>query len=190
LTGGLSSFDAQGVFSAFTGTGGVSMTVLILAKAFGCTVIVTSSSDDKLKLVKERYGADLCINYKTHSKWGEEARRLTGGVGVDVVIENGGAGTIEQSFEAIKMGGLITVIGFLADPEGKHADVAGLALSKGAIVRGITVGSKQYLEELVRFVCARELKIPVDKVFEFEYALEAYKYLQGGSHVGKVCIEV
>jgi NADPH:quinone reductase-like Zn-dependent oxidoreductase len=175
---------------AGVGTGGVSMTVLILAKAFGCTVIVTSSSDDKLKLGKEKYGADFGINYKKVPKWGEEAHRLTGGVGVDVVIENGGVGTIEQSFQAIKMGGMIALIGFLAAPQGQIPDVTGLTLGKSAIVRGIAVGAKQYLEELVEFVCARGLEIPVDKVFPFEEALEAYRYLQSGSHVGKVCIDV
>lgn len=165
------------------------MTALILLKAVGCTVIVTSSSDAKLKLVQERYGADHVINYRTTPKWGEEARKITGGEGVDVVVENGGAGTIEQSLEAIKMGGLIPIIGILAAPE-KMPDVALGILGKGAIVRGITVGPKQYLEELVTFVCARGLEIPVDKVFKFDEVHEAYAYLASGAHIGKVCIEL
>jgi NADPH:quinone reductase-like Zn-dependent oxidoreductase len=165
------------------------MTALILLKAFGCTVIVTSSSDAKLQLVRDRYGADHTINYRTTPTWGAEARKITGGRGVDAVLDNGGAGTIEQSIEAIRMGGLIAVIGFLAKPE-TMPDVAGLALGKGAIVRGITVGAKEYLEELVTFVCARGLEIPVDKVFKFDEVLDAYAYLSSGAHVGKVCIEM
>lgn len=171
------------------GTGGVSMTALILLKAFGCSVIVTSSSDAKLRLVRERYDADHTIDYRTTPHWGTEARRLTNGRGVDAVIDNGGAGTIEQSLEAIRMGGLVAVIGFLATPE-TMPDVAALALGRGAIVRGITVGAKQYLEELVAFVCARGLEVPVDRVFTFERVLDAYEYLASGAHVGKVCIEV
>lgn len=171
------------------GTGGVSMTALILLKAFGSTVIVTSSSDDKLKFVQEKYGADHVINYRNTPDWGKEARKLTHGEGVDAVIDNGGAGTIEQSLEAIKMGGLVAVIGFLAKPK-EMPDVAALALAKGAIVRGITVGAKQYLEEIVTFVCARGLEIPVDKVFKFDQVHEAYAHLASGSHVGKICIEL
>lgn len=165
------------------------MTALILLKAFGCTVIVTSSSDAKLKLVQQQYAADHVINYRTTPAWGAEARKLTHGQGVDVVIDNGGAGTIEQSLEALKMGGMISIIGILAAPE-KMPDVALGILGKGAIVRGITVGAKQYLEELVTFVCARGLEIPVDRVFEFDEVHEAYGYLASGAHIGKVCIEL
>ena len=168
------------------------MTVLILAKAFGCTVIVTSSSDAKLALVQSKYGADHTINYKTTPLWGRAAAALTrDGAGVDVVIENGGSETIAQSFEAVKMGGLIAVIGFLsAAKQEEMPDVASLVLAKGAIVRGITVGSKQFLEELVQFMTERDLKVPVDRVFKFDEVEEAFEYLKSGSHVGKVCIEI
>lgn len=165
------------------------MSVLILAKAFGCNVIVTSSSDEKLEVAK-RYGADQTINYKTDSKWGEKAKEMTGGVGVDFVIENGGAGTIEQSLAALRMGGEIAVVGFLAKPSDELPDVAGGALAKGAIVRGINTGSKQFLEELVVFASARTLRIPIDKTFGLEDVLEAYEYLESAAHVGKVCIEL
>jgi NADPH:quinone reductase-like Zn-dependent oxidoreductase len=173
------------------GTGGVSMTTLILAKAAGLTVIVTSSSDDKLKVAREKYGADHTINYKKTPSWGAEAIKLNNGQGVDMVIENGGSGTIKESLEAIKMGGKIAVIGFLSTADQKDMpDVAALALSKGAIVRGITVGSKALLEELVQFVASRKLAPPIDKVFKFDQAIDAYHYLSKGGHIGKVCIEM
>lgn len=166
------------------------MTTLILAKAAGCTVIVTSSSDEKLKKAIE-YGADHTINYKKTPSWGAEAVRLNNGTGVDMVIENGGSGTIKESLETIKMGGKIAVIGFLSTAEQKDMpDVAALALGKGAIVRGITVGSKALLEELVQFVASRKLSPPVDKVFKFDDAIDAYRYLAKGGHIGKVCIEM
>lgn len=91
------------------------------------------------------------------------------------------------------MGGSIAVIGFLsAAKQEDMPDVAGLALSKGCVVRGITVGSKQLLEELMNFVVAKELQPPVEKSFKLstEGVISAYDYMQGGSHIGKICIDV
>jgi NADPH:quinone reductase-like Zn-dependent oxidoreductase len=141
--------------------------------------------------VQKKYGADYTINYKTQPNWAAEANKLTGGEGVDFILENGGSGTIKQSIDCIKMGGIIAVIGFLsAAKQEDMPDVAGLALSKGCIVRGITVGSKQLLEELVRFVVSKELQPPVEKTFGFsmEEVSAAYDYMQGGTHIGKICI--
>lgn len=167
------------------------MTALQIAKNAGATTIVTSSSDSKLKLVKDKFGADHVINYKT-TDWAEEARKITGDHGVDYIIENGGSGTIKQSLHAIAMGGIISVVGFLsAAAQEDMPDVAGLALSKGAVVRGITVGSTQLLEEAVRFFGARKIGIPVDKVFgsSHEEVIKAFEYLTSGAHIGKVCID-
>lgn len=175
------------------GTGGVSVTGLLLAKAAGARTIITSSSDDKLAYVQKKYGADYTINYKTQPNWAAEANKLTGGEGVDFILENGGSGTIKQSIDCIKMGGIIAVIGFLSTAKQEDMpDVAGLALSKGCIVRGITVGSKQLLEELVRFVVSKELQPPVEKTFGFsmEEVSAAYDYMQGGTHIGKICISI
>lgn len=175
------------------GTGGVSITGLLLAKAAGATTIVTSSSDEKLKTVQEKFGANHLINYKTTPNWAAEAMKIIGGRGVDYILENGGSGTIKQSIEAIAYGGIISVIGFLsAAPQSEMPDVAGLALSKGCVVRGIQVGSTQQLEELVRFVSERNIQMPVNRVFGFarDEVLEAYEHLSSGSHIGKICINV
>ena len=104
-------------------------------KAAGARTIITSASDDKLAFVQKRYGADHVINYKTTPSWAAEAKKLTGGEGVDHIFENGGSGTIAQSLDSIKMEGTISVIGFLT--AAKHEDmpdVAGLALSKGMLI--------------------------------------------------------
>ncbi|KAE8362898.1 NAD(P)-binding protein [Aspergillus caelatus] len=177
----------------FQGTGGVSITGLILAKAAGATTIITSSSDEKLAFVKEKYGVDYTINYKKHPEWSKEVLRLTNGDGVDFIFENGGSGTIGESLNAVKMGGNISVIGFLSQAEqSKMPDVASLALAKGAVVRGIVVGSTQLLQEVTRFVARKGLRLPVDKVFEFteKSIIEAYEYMASGSQVGKICIKV
>lgn len=173
------------------GTGGVSITGLILAKAAGAITIVTSSSDDKLAFVKENFGADYTINYKTHPEWSKEALRLTNGEGVDYVFENGGSGTIAESINSVKMGGNVSVIGFLSQAK-EMPDVASLALAKGAVIRGVIVGSTQLLQEVVRFVARKGLRLPVEKEFGFsqEETIKAFEYLTSGTHIGKVCIKV
>lgn len=173
------------------GTGGVSMTGLMLARAAGATVIITSSSDEKLELARSKYGADHTINYKTTPNWDEKVNEITSGHGADIVLENGGAGTIEKSINCTARGGIVAVIGFLAQPD-QLPDVASLVLGKGCIVRGINVGAKQLTEDLVKFVSERQLQMPVEKVFGFseKEVKEAYKYLESGGHVGKVCIQL
>lgn len=175
------------------GTGGVSITGLMLAKAAGAVTIITSSSDEKLRYVQKAYGADHVINYKTHPDWSKEVLRLTDGRGADIILENGGAGTIAQSISAVAFGGIVAVIGFLAAcPQDQMPDVASLALSKGAVVRGIIIGSKQQLEDMTRFVTAKGLAVPVEKEFGFsrEEVVAAYGLLGSGQHVGKICIKV
>ncbi|PYI21450.1 NAD(P)-binding protein [Aspergillus violaceofuscus CBS 115571] len=175
------------------GTGGVSITGVILAKAAGATTIITSSSDEKLEMVKSKFGADHGINYATHPEWSQEVLRLTNGKGVDYILENGGSGTIAESLNSVKMGGNISVIGFLSQAkQSEMPDVASLALAKGAVVRGITVGSTQLLEEVIRFVAQKGLRLPVEKEFRFtqEEVVKAYEYMASGSHVGKVCIKL
>jgi D-arabinose 1-dehydrogenase-like Zn-dependent alcohol dehydrogenase len=107
-------------------------------------------------------------------------------------MENGGSGTIAQSLKAITYGGIINVIGFLSEASQENMpDVAGLALSKGAVVRGIMVGSKQLLEEAVRFISNKRLRLPVEE-FPFTQGgvKNAYEYLVSGQHIGKVCINL
>ena len=175
------------------GTGGVSITGLILAKAAGATTIITSSSDEKLEFVKSKFGADYGVNYKKHPVWSKEVLRLTNGEGVDYILENGGSGTIAESLNVVKMGGNISVIGFLSQAEqSEMPDVAALALAKGAVVRGITAGSTQQLEEVARFVARKGLRMPVEKEFGFtqEEVVKAYEFVASGSHLGKVCIRI
>lgn len=107
------------------------------------------------------------------------------------VLENGDAGTIEQSINCITRGGTIPVIGFLRQPK-KMPNVAGLALAKGAIVRGINVGAKQMTEDMLWLVCAKELPKPVQRTFGFdERSIQAaYKHLESATLIGKIAIEV
>lgn len=143
--------------------------------------------------MKSKYGADHTINYKTHPNWAAEVQRITNGQGVDHVIEVSGTGTIKQSIEAVAWGGVVSVIGFLSTvSQEEMPDVTHLTLLKGAVLRGILSGSKQQLEDAVRFMGSRELQMPVDKTFGFnrDDIIEALKYVESGKHIGKVCINL
>jgi NADPH:quinone reductase-like Zn-dependent oxidoreductase len=98
----------------YSGTGGVSITRLVLAKAAGAKTIITSSRDEKLKYVKEKWGVNHTINYNKNAHWAAETAKLTNSRGVDFIFENGGSGTIKQSIEAITVRDVIVVICFLA----------------------------------------------------------------------------
>jgi len=168
------------------GTGGVSILALQLARAAGLRVIATSSSDAKLARARE-LGAAATINYKTTPAWGNEAVRLTGGTGVDHVIEVGGAGTFEQSLAALRIGGTISYIGLLA---GTGASPVGAILGKHARVHGIFVGSRATFQALNAAITECRIAPVVDRVFPFAEAAEAYRYLESGAHFGKVVIAV
>ncbi|KAH8548515.1 hypothetical protein BGW37DRAFT_514597 [Umbelopsis sp. PMI_123] len=173
------------------GTGGVSITALQIAKASGAKTIVTSSSDVKLKHVQDAYKPTHVINYKKFPNWEQEVLKVTCGHGADYIIETGGVGTIEKSLQCVTYGGIISVIGFLAGcPSDQRPDIAGLALSRGAIVRGIMVGNRQQLEEMVRFAIVNNIHLPVDKEFPFTDTgvIEAFEYMAKAGHIGKVCI--
>jgi alcohol dehydrogenase len=102
------------------------------------------------------------------------------------VVEVGGPGTIGQSLRAVAVGGEIASIGFLST-DNPGIDFFELKMS-GASFRNITVGDRAALMELSRAVAASGLKPMVDRVFDFDEAREAFSYLEGGDHLGKVVI--
>lgn len=169
------------------GTGGVSIFATQFAAAAGAEVIITSSSDDKIKKALE-LGATHGINYKTHTKWDGEVKRVTGGAGVDHVIELGGSGTFEQSISSAGHSGWVHQIGFLA--EAKNPDIAGPMVFKGLTLRGLYVGSRDHFIQMNKAITHHKIKPVIDKVFSFDQAKEAYQYLQSQQHIGKVVIKV
>jgi len=173
------------------GTGHLTITAVQLAKAVGARAIVTSSSDDKIDKLKS-YGAYAGVNYTKTPEWAPEVRKLTeGGKGVDHVLENGGAATLLQSIQSAGMDGNVHLIGSSAsgnDPA--VAWIAGSAIFGAVHVHGIFVGSREHEEKLVKLFAEHKIHPPVDKVFPFEEAAEAFAYQAKGTAFGKVVIKV
>jgi NADPH:quinone reductase-like Zn-dependent oxidoreductase len=169
------------------GTGGVSLFALQFAKALGARVIATSSSDQKLVRVREM-GAAEGINYRETPDWGARAKELTGGVGVDLVVEVGGAGTLDQSLRAVRFGGAISLIGNLA---GIDAQVRlTLIFMQHVRMLGIFVGHRESFEAMNRAIAVHGLRPVVDRVFPLEESRAAFELMAAGGHFGKICIRV
>jgi NADPH:quinone reductase-like Zn-dependent oxidoreductase len=169
------------------GTGGVSLFGLQFAKAAGLTVIITSSSDAKLERARS-LGADHGINYRTSPDWAAEARRLTGGDGVDFIMEVGGGETLRHSLKAVRMGGHIAVMGVLSGAAIK-ADV-GLFNASGARVQGVAVGSREMFVDMNRAIVAHRLRPVVSQVFELNDVATAIAAMSQGSHFGKIVMRM
>jgi NADPH:quinone reductase-like Zn-dependent oxidoreductase len=150
-------------------------------------VIATSSSDEKLEKMK-RLGADDVIHYKSVPDWGEKARALTDGRGVDHVIEVAGPATFAQSMAACRLGGHIAVIGLLS---GVMAEVNIPALFSGQIrVSGVSIGSRADQEDMIRAIGVNRIEPVIDRSFALEGLRAAFEYFQTQRQFGKVAIEI
>jgi NADPH:quinone reductase-like Zn-dependent oxidoreductase len=168
------------------GTGGVSLFALQFAKLHGARAILTSSSDDKLAMAKA-LGADEVINYRETFDWHKKVVELTVGRGADLVVEIGGAGTLERSIRATRLGGAIALIGVVAEPA--QIDPR-LVMSRGVRLQGVIVGSLEMFKAMNAALTEAELRPVIDRVFPFKEAREAYGHLQSARHFGKVVIAV
>ncbi|MCV4275590.1 NAD(P)-dependent alcohol dehydrogenase [Pseudomonas capsici] len=183
VDGGLKAGDTVLV----QGTGGVSIFALQFAKMAGATVIATSSSDEKLERLRE-LGADHLINYRKDSNWGETARALTGGRGVDHIIEVGGPSTLEQSMNAARVGGHISVIGILTGVTGELAIVP--ALVKQLRLQGVLVGSRSQQQDMIRAINANGMRPVMDRSFPLTDIVEAFRYQETNQHFGKITLDI
>ncbi|MDE0922163.1 zinc-dependent alcohol dehydrogenase family protein [Aurantimonas coralicida] len=168
------------------GTGGVSIFALQFARLMGARVIATSSSDEKLKRLREM-GADHTINYKRDENWGQTVLDLTGGRGVDHVIEVGGPGTLPQSITACRIGGHIALIGVLTGRAGEVPTAA--LMAKHQRLQGLIVGSRRHQMDMVRAIDAIGLKPVIDRSFALEDIADAFRHEESGAHFGKICLE-
>ncbi len=169
------------------GTGGVSLFALQFARLAGAKVIVTSGSDEKLMRARQ-LGAEDCINYKKVTEWDQRVKKLTGGTGVDLVVEVGGAGTLPQSLKAVRPGGRISLIGVLTGTAGEINPLP--IIMRNIQVEGIFVGSREMFESMNRAISLHHLRPVVDRVFSFEETGQALRYMESGTHFGKICIRI
>jgi NADPH:quinone reductase-like Zn-dependent oxidoreductase len=168
------------------GTGGVSIFGLQFAHTAGCRTLITSSSDEKLQRARA-LGADHLVNYRNQPEWAKAVREATGGVGADVILEVGGAGTIEQSMRAVRIGGHIAIIGVVAG-QGNPFNPASL-IGNSAKLQGLSVGSRDMFEAMCRAIDQHRIRPVVDKTFPWTEARAAFEAMAGGAHFGKIVLE-
>jgi NADPH:quinone reductase-like Zn-dependent oxidoreductase len=168
------------------GTGGVSIAALQIAKLFGASVIVTSSSDEKIAKAKA-LGADHGINYKQSPDWAEQVLKLTAGKGVDHVIELGGPGTLGQSIKAVRVGGHISLIGVLTGRQGEVP--TSLLMAKQARLQGLIVGTRRQQQEYVAALNQANIRPVIDASFPLEKLADAFRHQESAGHFGKIVVE-
>lgn len=168
------------------GTGGVSLFALQFAKAAGASVIVASSSDEKLARARA-LGADHLINYRATPAWDDAVLGWTDGRGADLVVETVGAATLQRSLNAAAMGGTVFTVGFLG---GTTASVDLLpAIVKALRIVGNNTGSVADLAETARAIAAHRIVPVIDERFGLHESAAAYERLAaGGRHFGKLAI--
>jgi NADPH:quinone reductase-like Zn-dependent oxidoreductase len=167
------------------GSGGVSVWGLQFAKTAGCRVIATTSRDAKAQRL-QALGASEVINYKTHENWDEEVMRVTGGRGVDCVVEVGGAGTLQRSYNSLARGGKVGLIGVMTQGSSNPHTL----MMKGASLHGIFVGGRELFEQMNAAINANGIRPVIDKVFSFDQAKGAFAHAQSGDFIGKVVIAI
>ncbi|KAI9166456.1 Zinc-type alcohol dehydrogenase-like protein [Paramyrothecium foliicola] len=171
------------------GTGGVSTFAVQFAKAAGARIIATTGSPEKVEML-QRLGAHHVINYRETPNWGEKAKELTGGIGVDHVVEVAGFASLAQSFKSVRRGGVISIVGFLSGLSGDGPSHLHNLLHS-CTTRGVAVGTKAEMLDMIQAIEGNleTLRPVIDKkVFRFDEARQALEYLDSGRHQGKVCI--
>ena len=169
------------------GSGGVSVFALQFAKAAGARVIATSSSGEKLERLRD-LGADELINYKEVPAWGHKAMELTGGRGVDTVMEVGGPGTLDQSMHACRIGGHIALVGVLTGVAGPVQTA--LLFSKNLRVQGLTVGSRAMQLDMIAGIEANGIQPVISDTFELANLADAFRHQIAGKHFGKIAVAI
>jgi NADPH:quinone reductase-like Zn-dependent oxidoreductase len=169
------------------GTGGVALFALQLAKTIGARTILLSSKNEKLKKAREM-GADELINYEQNPDWEHPVLEKTSRVGVDLVLELGGGGTLARSMAAVKIKGRISLVGVLTGFEGQINPLP--ILTKSLTINGIYVGSRDMQKQFHDALEVNQIHPVIDRVFAFDRVQEAYEYMQGAQHFGKIVIQV
>lgn len=168
------------------GTGGVSIAALQIAKAMGARVIATTGSDQKVEQL-QALGADHIINYRTTPDWGQQVLELTGGQGVDHIVEVGGAGTLSQSIRAVKVGGHISLIGVLTGFSGEIPTME--LMSKQVRLQGLIVGNRRQQQNYIAALEQTTIRPIIHSSLALEQLADAFRLQEKGEHFGKIVVE-
>jgi NADPH:quinone reductase-like Zn-dependent oxidoreductase len=168
------------------GTGGVSLFAMQFARSMGALTVVTSSSDAKLARA-EALGAHHGINYTAEPHWHRALRRIVPDRGADLVVELGGAASLDESLRAVRPAGSIALIGVLS---GALAQLdLGRVVTRGIRLAGVTVGSRDMFEDMVRAIELHRIEPAIDaRVYGFDETAAAIAAIGEGRHFGKICI--
>jgi NADPH:quinone reductase-like Zn-dependent oxidoreductase len=167
------------------GTGGVSIFTLQFATFLGARVIITSSSDQKLRRAKQ-LGATAVINYKATPDWPKAVMELTDGVGADYVVDT--VGGLKEAIAAVRLGGPVAFVGLLI---GMTSEVDLVTfMGKSARIHAVDVGSREMFEAMNKAIEFHAMRPVVDRVFGFSELQQALNYLREARHFGKVCLRV
>jgi NADPH:quinone reductase-like Zn-dependent oxidoreductase len=171
------------------GTGGVSLWALQIAKAHGCVVVLTSSSDDKLE-VGRALGADHVVNRSRTPEWHDVVREVSGGKGADLVVDVGGPGSLGRSVLATRMGGTVAIVGGLGGYTTPAEIPVSVAMTQNIRLIGVTVGSVVDHTDLCRAVTAAGIRPHVSHTFGWDDLAAGVALMEAHGHVGKIAIEV
>ena len=181
------------------GTGGVSVFGLQWARMLGARLAITSSSDAKLERMRS-LGADITVNYRSNPNWHQEVIEKTGGRGVDVVLNTVGISEMERCLQACASNGRVMLIGANSVRRGAAvqggAEFSGIKefpramIMRGLTIKGVIVGSRRMLEALVSAAAARGVRPVIARIFPFEQAADAVRYMESGEKIGKIVIKV
>jgi NADPH:quinone reductase-like Zn-dependent oxidoreductase len=168
------------------GTGGVSIFALQFARMAGATVIAITSSEEKIARLKE-LGAAHVVNYRAEEQWGAKVREITGGYGVDHVVEVVG-GDLVQTLRACRTAGQVNLVGALSR---KPLQFPAIHVITGNLrIAGLTVGSREHLEQMIQAIAANGLKPQLHRTFPLEEITQAFRHQEAKAHFGKICISV
>ena len=197
------------------GTGGVSLFSAQIALMSGSSVIITSSSDDKLAKVVEllqpmlnpSHGEAIrTINYNRDPNWEKTVLKMTNGRGVDHVVEVAGWATVGKCVLCTRKGGLVAVTGYLSTygsvpneivqqggsfiPAALTPDLSKMILYSAANVRGVFVGNRDQTTQMMRAVERSGLRPHISETFDFADLPKAYEALKGAKGIGKIVVKL
>ncbi|MGI8927194.1 MAG: quinone oxidoreductase family protein [Tepidiformaceae bacterium] len=176
------------------GAGGVGLAAIQLAKRAGATtVIATASTDERVGRLKQ-YGMDYGINYRSEDLVAR-AMEITGGRGVDLVVDSVGGKTLERSIGALAYRGRVSWVG-RAGREEAPPEVWPL-MQKNATLTGVFLGAefarsaartRPMVEQLIADVAKGELQVVIDRTFPLAEAAEAHRYIESRQAFGRVLL--